>query len=194
MKNKIQTTLCAAACLLLAACGTTETQKDKPEPDYPTITKDGKRYKIIPAADWLMRTEVPVPVAPNTNRVSIRVSPQYQRAWLYRYGMLDLTAPICAGKPGHETPTGTFRVIAKHRDWISTIYHVEMPFFLRLNASQGKVGLHAGAIALQGASHGCIRLPKPMAEAFFNATPIGTIVVVDRTLPKAITEAMPKTE
>jgi len=145
---------------------------------YPTVRKDGKAYKIIPNEDILMREIVEAPEAPTKQGISVHVNTTKKRAWLYKDGQLALTSAICAGKPGYETPTGDFRVIAKHRDWTSTIYNVPMPYFLRLNADGGRVGLHAGAIALEPSSHGCIRLPRKMAEDFFSEVPVGTRVVV----------------
>jgi hypothetical protein len=146
--------------------------------NYPTVRKGGKAYKVIPNEDILMREFVPAPVPPSSQGVSIRVDTGKKRAWLYSDGELALTSAICSGKAGHETPTGSFRVVSKHRDWVSTIYHVPMPYFIRLNADGGRVGLHSGAIALEPASRGCIRLPRKMAEAFFARAPVGARVVV----------------
>lgn len=165
--------------LSLGACNHLE-KKAEPK-KYPTFRKDGKTYQIIPAADMLMRKEVTPPEAPGVSNPAIIISLADQRAWLYKDGQLAQTSATCTGKPGHRTPTGTFRVIAKHRDWVSTIYGVPMPHFLRLNAVNGMVGLHAGPIALTPASHGCIRLPSDMAKAFFENTPVGTkVIILDR--------------
>jgi lipoprotein-anchoring transpeptidase ErfK/SrfK len=90
---------------------------------------------------------------------------------------VEVVTSICSGKPGYETPKGSFYVINKHRDWVSTIYHVPMPYFLRLNP--GIFGLHAGQIALRPASHGCVRLPREKAAQFFEATPVGARVVIE---------------
>lgn len=151
--------------------------------NYPTVRKNGKAYKVVPNEDILMRENIVAAGAPNGDPVSIRINISKRRAWLYKNGQLAHTAVICPGKPGFETPTGNFQVVSKHRDWVSTLYHVPMPFFLRLNADGGRVGLHAGAIALDPASHGCIRLPAKMAEVFFSETPVGTKVLVEEETP-----------
>lgn len=148
--------------------------------NYPVVKRDGKVYRIIPNEDILMREAVAPPVAPEDVGSSIYVNLAEKRAWLFHDGLLAEVAPICSGKVGKETPVGRFRVISKHREWISTLYNVPMPYFLRLNADDGKVGLHAGAIALEPASRGCIRLPAKMAEVFFNETRVGSTVVVAR--------------
>jgi lipoprotein-anchoring transpeptidase ErfK/SrfK len=50
-----------------------------------------------------------------------------------------------------------------------------MPFFMRIN---GAIGMHQGFLPGYPASHGCIRLPKHMAEIFFRETPLGTLVEI----------------
>jgi len=177
--------ICVMACLL-TSCAAPKVDTD-PNAKYPIVKVDGKKYRRIPAEDYLMRTYVPVPPAPNSEETSILVDLPSRRAWLYKYGMLTYTCVTCPGKVGHETPTGTYKVIAKHKDWTSTLYHVPMPHFLRLNAMNGEIGLHQGPIALEAASHGCIRLPKEAAEQFFNSTPVGTTVVISN--PETVLES-----
>lgn len=145
---------------------------------YPIQIKDGKKVRIIPAADYLMFPELPVPPTPKTEGTSILVDLQNQRSWLYQNGKHLLTAPISPGGPNKKSPTGNFEVISRHEDWVSTTYHTPMPYFLRLNADQGQVGIHAGIMTLKPGSHGCIRLPKDMAKAFFENSPVGTKVKI----------------
>jgi hypothetical protein len=173
----------ALPCLMITSCVTPEIRREQARDKefldrYPTVKEGDKSYKVIPPEDILMREEVPPPPSPSENGSSVHISLDKRRAWLYKNGQLALTAPICAGREGYETPEGEFRVISKHRDWISTIYKVPMPFFLRLNADAGRVGLHAGKIGLEHLAHGCIRLPRKMAELFFDALPVGSTVVV----------------
>jgi hypothetical protein len=152
---------------------------------YPTVREGDRAYKVVPHEDIIMRDEIPAPPAPSRQGASVIVDLSARRAWLYKDGLVLQASAVCTGKPGFETPTGEFRVISRHRDWISTIYKVPMPYFLRLNADQGRVGLHAGAIALEPSSHGCIRLPKKNAEVFFRELPVGSKVVVIGTAPTA---------
>jgi len=141
-------------------------------------TAPKKKTRVITAAEYLTRQEVPIPKAPREKGKSIHISLGAQRAWLFEDGELLLTSPTCTGKPSHRTPTGTFHVVKKHKDWTSTIYHVSMPYFLRLNPWY--FGLHAGNIYTQPSSHGCIRLPHNMAKAFFENTPTGTPVKISK--------------
>ena len=98
---------------------------------------------------------------------------------LYAYNGQQLVAysNISSGKPGHETPTGTFTVSEKDPDHHSNLYeNAPMPFYMRL--TDGGVGLHAGFIPGYPASHGCVRLPYGMAQELFQHVDAGTPVEI----------------
>lgn len=118
----------------------------------------------------------PAPIAPISQGLCILVRISNQDAWMFKDSQLIDSSRVTTGKKGKETPTGFFYVINRHKDWISTIYHRDMPFFLRLNP--GDFGLHQGILSNDPASNGCIRLPMGKAEHFFNQTPIGTPVFI----------------
>ena len=104
------------------------------------------------------------------------VSLSGQKAELYRDGQLVDTTKVSTGRKGYSTPSGTFVITNKHQSWTSTIYHVAMPWFMRLNC--GSIGMHAGNIPGYPASHGCIRLPYAKAKAFFGQLRTGDVVQV----------------
>ncbi|MBA2744127.1 MAG: L,D-transpeptidase family protein [Chthoniobacterales bacterium] len=81
------------------------------------------------------------------------------------------------GREGFATPAGEYVITDKRRTHQSSIYHVEMPFFMRLNCRD--FGLHAGAVPNHPASHGCIRLPSEAAQKLFFEIPIGTVVMIN---------------
>lgn len=98
---------------------------------------------------------------------------------LYAYNGTELVAysNISSGKPGHETPTGTFTVSQKDVDHHSNLYeNAPMPFYMRL--TDGGVGLHAGFIPGYPASHGCVRLPMGMARELYQHVQSGTPVEI----------------
>lgn len=140
-----------------------------------------------------------VPGAP-----SIVIDLSIQKAGFYKGGVLVGEAPVSTGREGYRTPTGQFRIIQKNADHVSTLYgdYVDsqgnvvlknigiaedprppgtrfrgapMPYFMRI---VGGVGMHAGYLPGIPDSHGCIRLPRNMAEAFFANAPMGTPVAV----------------
>ena len=190
MKNKITKlklalTSIVGATVVLTGCATQDTNPTPTQvwsgngKQYPVISKEGKKYLSIPPEDFLLQKEVIAPPAPTTEGTCIQVDIENQRAWLYKNGELTLTTVICPGKPGHETPRGEFHVLEKQVEHESTLYHVAMPYFMRLSTPEADVGLHAGIIATQPASHGCIRLPRHSAEEFYQNTPVGAKVFVN---------------
>lgn len=127
-----------------------------------------------------------------------------QRAYLRRGGYVTASSRVSSGREGHRTPAGRFRVIRKDEDHRSSLYgdYVDssgrvvpanvdvrkqsrprgshfvgaaMPFYVEFSPSYG---LHAGYLPGVPASHGCIRLPYWKARQFYQATRIGTPVVV----------------
>lgn len=146
------------------------------DPRYPVKHSWGKSYQLIPAEDYLARTYVVPPIAPISMGQCIVVSLSDRRAWLFRDGVPVWESVTCTGKDSHATALGQYQIVDKHKDWVSTIYNVPMPFFLRFD--RDSIGIHAGAIAVLRASHGCIRVPLRHAEELFNMVEVGTPVFV----------------
>lgn len=99
-----------------------------------------------------------------------------QRGTFFINGLPAMEFPVCTGRKGYETPTGTFSIKEKRRHHHSNIYDVAMPCFMRL--TYDGIGLHVGEIRKAPASHGCIRLPKEACLPIFHATKPGTRVVI----------------
>jgi hypothetical protein len=89
--------------------------------------------------------------------------------WLgaYEYGVLVFSAPAATGKAGTETPTGLFRVDARHLTHTSSLYKTAndeeqypMDNALRFYIGTDNVSywLHARDLPGRPASHGCIGL------------------------------------
>jgi lipoprotein-anchoring transpeptidase ErfK/SrfK len=137
-------------------------------------------------------------------RPSIKIDLEAQRASFYRGQQIVGVSIVSTGREGHDTPPGQYRVTDKDKDHASSMYgdyvdesgqvivpNVEnkkdprppgtvfrgaaMPYFLRIH---GSIGMHAGYLPGYPASHGCIRLPEPMAIKFFENAPIGTSVEI----------------
>lgn len=120
--------------------------------------------------EWTPEASVAGPI------VMIASLPQ-QQLHVYRNGVRIGVSTISSGKPGHETPTGTFEILEKRRDHRSNLYNnAPMPFMQRL--TWDGIALHGGRIPGHPASHGCIRLPHAFAQALFEVTQRGYVVVV----------------
>jgi lipoprotein-anchoring transpeptidase ErfK/SrfK len=95
---------------------------------------------------------------------------------LIKDGVPVLSSTCSTGREGFSTKRGYFVVTDKERNHRSTIYHVDMPYFMRLSCLD--FGMHEGVVPNYPASHGCIRLPGETARKLFAEIPIGTVVAV----------------
>lgn len=110
--------------------------------------------------------------------ILITVDLSSQSAWLMKDGRVIERTVISTGRAGYGTPAGRYVITDKHPVHKSTLYHVEMPWFMRLNCSA--IGLHSGYVTGRPASHGCIRLPAAMAKKFYSLTKVGDEVQIVR--------------
>jgi lipoprotein-anchoring transpeptidase ErfK/SrfK len=135
---------------------------------------------------------------------SVKIYLKEQRAYFYKADVLVGESQVSAGREGHNTPVGNYKVMQKDKDHASSLYgdyvdaagnvvqkDVElgkdpkpagalfrgapMPYFMRIT---GGVGMHEGYLPGYPASHGCIRMPGKMAEIFFNNVELGTPVQI----------------
>jgi hypothetical protein len=113
---------------------------------------------------------------PAPEKLRLEISLSNQRVALVRDGVPIYHAPCSTGRAGYSTKRGEFVITNKERNHRSTIYHVEMPYFMRLSCLD--FGMHAGYVPNFPASHGCIRLPEDTARKFFSEIPVGTVVMV----------------
>ena len=140
----------------------------------------------------------------HSGRPSIVVSLRAQEAYLYRAGRRTASSRISSGREGYRTPVGRFQVIRKDEDHRSNVYGdyadgsgrvvkanvdsrrdrkpphshfvgAPMPYFIEFSPGYG---LHQGYLPGEPASHGCIRMPYWKARQFYNATHLGTLVVI----------------
>jgi len=135
---------------------------------------------------------------------SVKISLGEQRAYFYKSGVLVGVSQLSTGREGLNTPTGTFKIIQKDKDHVSSLFGdyidsagnvvvpnvdvkkdpkppgahfrgTPMPYFMRIVSG---TGMHAGYLPGYPASHGCIRMPEFMAENFFRSVSVGTPVTI----------------
>jgi lipoprotein-anchoring transpeptidase ErfK/SrfK len=173
--------LAVASAAVLAGCAT----KPPPEPPKPK-----------PPYTWNeVEAKGPAQIVVDTSE---------QRAYFYRGSVVVGDTKCSTGKRGFETPPGQYKVTQKNVNHVSNLYGnfvdetgeivkrdvdmskmkvpdgctfqgAKMPFYLRF---VGGYGLHAGVVPSYPASHGCVRLPRYMAERFFENSQVGTPVIV----------------
>lgn len=127
-----------------------------------------------------------------------------QKAYFYKGKQLVGESTVSTGKRGFGTPVGHYHIVSKDKNHVSSEFgdyvddegnvvksnvdvrkdhqprgtHFDgarMPYCMHFN---GGYAMHEGYVPPYAASHGCIRLPKGMAEPFFHAAHEGTPVIV----------------
>jgi ankyrin repeat protein len=121
-------------------------------------------------------TQILLGGGPSPDQLRIEISLALQRVALVKGGVPIYRTQCSTGRQGYSTKTGEFVITNKERYHRSTIYKVEMPYFMRLSCLD--FGMHAGIVPNYPASHGCIRLPEEAARKFFSEIPVGTLVTV----------------
>src|SRR5215831_1228156 len=146
---------------------------------------------------------------PVSAQYSVQLDLTEQKVYLLYYDRAITESPVSSGRPGHLTPTGTFRITNKDFKHVSSIYgrivdrsgrtvvldaDVDMPrpagtrfinapmrYFMQFAPG---IGLHAGYLPGYPASHGCVRMPEEKAIAFFQAVSVGTPITVFGSAPR----------
>lgn len=184
-RNLSSLILASTAICMLAGCAT------KPPPPPPTPAKPAPLYT------WNDTIAEGDP--------SIVVNVSKQRAYFYRGTVCVGDTRCSTGKKGFATQLGSYKVTQKDKNHVSNLYGnfvneegvviqrdvdmskmqvpdgcafqgAKMPFFMRF---VGGYGLHSGNVPNYPASHGCVRLPRVMAERFFQNSRVGTPVTVE---------------
>lgn len=142
-------------------------------------TKKYSRYALNFAAEqrylFVMRILLGRPAEAEPD-ILVTIDLSQQKAWIAEHGVTIDTTKVSTGRSGYTTPSGRYVVTDKHRSWTSTLYHVSMPYFMRLNCSA--IGLHSGYVSGRPASHGCIRLPYDTAKKWFGIVKVGDEVQI----------------
>jgi len=100
-----------------------------------------------------------------------------QKGYLLVNGKVAVETPVSTARAGKYTPRGTFSMTQRVRSGkYSTIYGVEMPYWMRLSGTV--FGVHAGHLPGYPASAGCVRLPASAAQVIFDNTSYGTKVSI----------------
>lgn len=169
------------SCLMLAAgLGKTDYVKTLLQAGAEKNRSTG-RYKMVAlyfAAElghW-QASQILLGSGPEPERLRIEISLASQRMSLIKDGVPIMKSICSTGRDGYGTKRGYFVITDKERNHRSTIYHVDMPYFMRLSCLD--FGMHEGIVPNYPASHGCIRLPGETARKLFAEIPIGTVVAV----------------
>ena len=91
---------------------------------------------------------------------------------------------ISTGKPGHETPNGTYLSITKHNpeEMIGEDYDIFVPFSVRFTWSGSFLHAASWSVNQQGAvnvSHGCVNMAPDNAEQYYKLSLPGDPVTIE---------------
>jgi lipoprotein-anchoring transpeptidase ErfK/SrfK len=92
---------------------------------------------------------------------------------VYRNGRLFAHWPISTGRPGDDTPNGTYLTIEKANpvDMVGPGYSIEVPWSVRFTWSGDYLHDAYWSVGEQGftnVSHGCVNMPPADAEIYYN--------------------------
>ena len=173
---------------------------------FPQFRKDFRPQIVLAlgarrGADGRTWYRVNVPMRPNGRTgwlpaSSVRVSPTHVRIVIrrdlraltvYRDGRQIFRTRVAVGKPGAETPLGSFYVTARFApsDPFYGPFALETSAYSRLSdwPGGGIVGIHGTnhpELIGQAVSHGCVRVPNAAALALRRDVPLGTPIEILR--------------
>ncbi len=115
--------------------------------------------------------------APATGTIIITIDLKAQVLSVWRDGYEIGTTAVLYGADEKPTPIGTFPILEKDEDHVSSTYNsAPMPYSLRL--TRDWVAIHGSDIIAGYATHGCIGVPEEFAAQLFAAAKVGDLVVI----------------
>ena len=137
------------------------------------LARDGNAGPATRAA--LTASSRPTPIGPGSGH-RIEVLLDRQLTLVVDGAQVTRVLDVTTGKPGFETPTGSYRVFRKEQRSWSVPYKVWLPW---ASYFVGGVAFHEYPdVPPTPASHGCVRVPRWDAQWLYQQTPIGTPVTV----------------
>jgi lipoprotein-anchoring transpeptidase ErfK/SrfK len=122
-------------------------------------------------------------LSPVVGRVFVHRASRRIEVW--RGSRLLLRAPVAVGRPGMETPLGTYYITARFvpDDPFLGVFALETSAYSRLTEwpGGGKVGIHGTSepqLLGLAVSHGCVRVSNTTARALRRLAPLGTTVQI----------------
>lgn len=169
----------AVVACALCSCGT-ETharvlRKNAPQETAVVPHSEGPSVMPVPRAHLAVHRNEPLLRRGGTPELRIHLS--RQRGELLMDGQLAMDFPVCTGR-ANSTPEGCYRILEKDKHHRSNLYHVAMPYFMRL--TYDGIGLHVGDVYTAPVSHGCIRLTREACIPLYQLLPVGTPVFISR--------------
>lgn len=172
-----------------------------PEPTspeaLPTFSQSSPQWqqdsKLAAKPDLTERWAFPVTIEAAEQQVHLVLSLEERQLYVYRGDTVETTFPVAVGKPGWETPTGSFEVshMLENPGWTNPFTNEvvspgpDNPLGERWIAfwtdGEYQIGFHGTPnrdSVGQAASHGCVRLYNEHVRELYDLVDPGTLVTV----------------
>ncbi len=188
--------------LFFSSCASYDHRLNDPRTDYLGLREPFASQTRAELADRSSYWDEDV----STGSPSILIDLSEQKLYYYKGNKLVGLSAVSTGSEGRETKIGHYKIMKKDLHHVSSecgdyvdshgkillknivlkevpmppgahFVGSPMPFYMMIYPG---VGMHAGFLPGVPDSHGCIRLPISMAKTFFEVTPLGTPVTVER--------------
>lgn len=148
-----------------------------------------------------LRSHIPLPelppiqpIWPEETEIRLVLKLAERRVYVYQGSQVEASFPVAVGKPGWETPTGTYEVMSMLQDpgWVSPFTGEEIPpgpdnplgerWIGFWTDGQNFIGFHGTPTRNsvgQAASHGCVRMFNEDIRQLYELVSVGTTVVVE---------------
>lgn len=144
----------------------------------------------------------------NMANINVKVSLNNKAVYVFEGTEPRFVAAVTIGKPGDDTPIGSFKafnklprkrsntygffvkgdeIIPGERSRMPSGYHYvgyPMPWWVEFKSGYG---FHAGAVWPMPRTHGCLRLHRTVAKDFFELVNAGTPIQISHSLPEDAT-------
>ncbi|GAB78308.1 Lipoprotein-anchoring transpeptidase ErfK/SrfK [Austwickia chelonae] len=179
IRTALRTLAVAGLTVVIGGIGTGASRAAAPELGKHEITSAVGSQAAAPAAP---AAELPAICKQKKNIVCASLTDRTLR--YFENGEEKLTTPVIYGRPGYETPKGTWQITAKSPDqWWSYPYKVYMPWGMKFDPKIGFYIHYSSGFALNSdtyiGSHGCIQTRDWEAtKKLYEQAPVGTTVHV----------------
>lgn len=119
----------------------------------------------------------------NPSKVRLKLSTGAQRLYVVEGDKVLLATPVCVGKAGSPTPTGSYTIYAKQeqrRRASQPGAGYPMTYWMEFKPAYG---LHWGFVKPYPSTHGCVRMPIKAAKKTFQLVRIGTPIDIAHSQP-----------
>ena len=169
-----------------------------PEPIAPEPTGDRQASRAaMQTRAYIPSLELPPiqPVWPESRDTRLVLKLGERRVYVYQGSQVETSFPVAVGKPGWETPVGTYEVISmlQNPGWVSPFTGEQIPpgpnnplgerWIGFWTDGQNFIGFHGTPTRNsvgQAASHGCVRMFNEDILQLYELVDVGTTVVVEK--------------